>query len=240
MAAAADTGWQPRESRDEQAERICQSRFPAQAPQDFSRRGRRAGFDALGAANSRPGECADPDRQPQLVHRRPGLCRRKQFQRHEPLLRQHQLDRRRPQDRDHQGRRSVQSAGRPAKGQETRRERQRRSGARHPGEQRRARGAQLHEAAKGVLCGVRRRHRRHHLGPLSLSVPHLDLDLSALHADGELHLRQPRQSRSSPRRPTMPAAAMSWRSSSGPTSPGAARCSRKSGRRSTPRITARI
>src|SRR5579862_415735 len=27
MAAAAGTGWQPRESRDEQAERICQPRF---------------------------------------------------------------------------------------------------------------------------------------------------------------------------------------------------------------------
>ncbi len=86
---------------------------------------------------------------------------------------------------------------------------------RRPGEQRRARGAQLHEAAKGVLRGVRRRHRRHHLGPLSLSVPHLDLDLSAHRRRWRTTSTTSSARRSSPRRPTTPAAATSWRSSRG-------------------------
>ena len=83
----------------------------------------------------------------------------------------------------------------------------------HPGEQRRARGAQLHEAAEGVLCRLRRRHRRHHLGPLSLSVPHLDLGVTSSARRWRTTSTTTSARRSSPPRPTMPAAAMSWRSS---------------------------
>ena len=166
------------------------------APQVHGRHRRCGGSACLeprGARHPGADARADPARQSQFVHRRDRLCGRGQPQRDEPLFRQHRLDGRGPQDRDHQGGRPVQSAGRPAEGQEARRERQGRSAGRHAGEQRRARGAQLHEAAEGVLRRLRRRHRRHHLGPLSVSVPHLDLGLPAQHADGELRLRQSRQ-----------------------------------------------
>ena len=142
----------------------------------------------------------------------------------EPLLRQHQLDGRRPQDRDHQGGRPVQSAGRLAEGQEAGRERQGRSDRRRAGQQRRARRAQLHEAAEGVLRGVRRRHRRHHLGPLSriCSAPRSRPTSSARRWRSMSTTISAR--RSSPPPPTMPAAATSSPSSRGRTSPRAARC----------------
>ncbi len=173
---------------------LASRRFIApQIHQELRRRRRRAGIEPGRACPARADPRADQDRQSQLLHRGHRLRVRGQPQCDEPLLRQHQLDGRRPQDRDHQGGRPVQSAGRLAEGQEARRERQGRSDRRRAGQQRRARRAQLHEAAEGVLRGVRRRHRRHHLGPLSLSVPHLDLDLPAQHADGEVCVRQSRQ-----------------------------------------------
>ena len=147
---------------------------------------------------------------------------------------------RRPQDRDHQGGRPVQSAGRPAEGQEADRERQGRSDRRRAGQQCRARRAQLHEAAEGVLRGVRRRHRRHHLGPLSriCSAPRSRPISSARRWRSMSTTISAR--RSSPPPPTMPAAGTSSPNSRGRMSPRAARSSRKSGRRSAPRISAPI
>ena len=166
------------------------------APQVHGRHrrcGSSACFEPGGARHSGANARADPARQSQFVHRRDRLCRRGQSQRDESVFRQHRLDDRGPEDRDHQGGRSVQSAGRLAEGQEVGRERQGRSGGGRAGQQRRACGAQLHEAAEGLLRRLRRRHRCHHLGPLSLSVSHFDLDLPAQHADGDLRLRQSRQ-----------------------------------------------
>ena len=186
-SAAAEGG------QHDEIQRADAADVPPQVHGRHRRRRRRARVQPGRARPAGADARADQARQPQFLHRRDRLCGREQPQRHEPVLRQRRLDRGRPQDRDHQGGRPVQSAGRAAEGQEAGRKRQGRHDRRRPGQQRRARGAQLRQAAEGVLHRLRRRHRRHHLGSLSLSVPHLDLGLPAQHADGELGLRQSRQ-----------------------------------------------
>ena len=222
MTADADRVMAAQGGRNEEV--AGSRRYATHIPEERDGRWRSTGSKPVGAGRAGSGDRADQDWPPQLVYRRHRLRGRGDLQRHGAVFRQHQLDRGGPQDRDHQGRRPVQSAGRFAEGEEADRKRQGRSDRRRASEQRRARRAQLHEAAEGVLCGHRRRYRRHHLGSLSVSVPDLDLGVPAQHADGELRLRQSRQGDRDLARPTMPAAATSSRSSTDHSPSAAARC----------------
>src|ERR1700719_3009848 len=79
MTPAAGMTVRPREGHHEKNQFTRQPAVTADIHEELGRCRSRAGFDARGAANSRPVKRADPDRQPQFVHGWTGLRRRKQF-----------------------------------------------------------------------------------------------------------------------------------------------------------------
>src|SRR4029077_21247333 len=70
MTAAAGMTVRPREGHNEKNQLTRPPPVTADIHEKLGRRRRRAGIDAGGAANSGAGQRANPDRQPQFVHRR--------------------------------------------------------------------------------------------------------------------------------------------------------------------------